>query len=92
MGHKVHQECSSSMDMDNRMQRASFIKNTCDIRSMFSFALPQQVLSAISVYSSHFYREKVGQGYRSWNTCSKLVWDIPRSMLAKDFCSVRENC
>ena len=40
-----------------------------------------------------------GQVYRSWNTCVKLVWDLPRSthnylvehMLAKDLVSVRQR-
>ena len=40
-----------------------------------------------------------GQVYRSWNTCVKLVWDLPRSThnylveqtLAKDFSSVRKR-
>ena len=39
------------------------------------------------------FGDMAGQVYRSWNTCVKLVWDLPRSthnylvehMLAKDF-------
>ena len=45
------------------------------------------------------YGEISGQVYRSWNTCVKLAWDLPRSthnylveqMLAKDFPSVRRR-
>ena len=78
-----------------------------DIRMMFSFASPQQVLSAVNVYSAHFYgsmlwdlsSEAAWQVYRSWNTCVKLTWDIPRwthnyfvdNFLAGDLPSVRQK-
>ena len=75
------------MDMDTKMKRAAFINNSTDIRHMFSFALPEQVLSAVSVYTAHFYGamlwdlygEMSGQVFRSWNTCVKLAWGLPRS-------------
>ena len=89
------------------MKRAAFIKNSSEVRTMFKFALPTQVLNAISIYSAHFYgamlwdlsSDMAGQVYRSWNTCVKLVWDVPRSthnyfvehLLAKDFASVRKR-
>ena len=73
--------------MDTQMKRASFIKNSVDTRDMFYFAMPNQVIDAISIYSAHFYGsnlwdlygEMAGQAYRSWNTSVKLVWDLPRS-------------
>ena len=45
------------------------------------------MLKAIEVYASHFYGSMLwdlygnmaGQTYRSWNTCVKLVWGLPRS-------------
>ena len=93
--------------MDTRMKRASFISSSTDIRCMFSFALPAQVLNALIVYSSHFYGSMLwdlygdvaGQVYRSWNTCVKLVWRLPRSthnyfvdsLLAEGFPSVRKK-
>ena len=105
LGHELHQDCT--MDMDTKMKRASFISSSTDIRNMFSFALPSQVLNAINVYSAHFYGamlwdlfgDMAGQVYRCWNTCVKLVWDVPRSthnyfvehLLAKDWVSVREK-
>ena len=104
LGHELHQDCS--MDMDIRMKRAKFIKNCTDIGDMFSFALPRQVLHAIQVHSAHFYGSMIWdlygtmatQVYRSWNTCVKLVWDLPRSthnyfvehLLASDFRSARK--
>ena len=95
------------MDMDTKMKRASFISSSTDIRNMFSFALPSQVLNSVNFYSAHFsgamlcdlYGDMAGQVYRCWNTCVKLVWDVPRSthnyfvehLLAKDWVSVRER-
>ena len=105
LGHELHQDCT--MDMDIKMKRAAFIQNSTDIRQLFSFALPEQVLNAVCVYSAHFYGamiwdlygEMSGQVFRSWNTCVKLSWDLPRSthnyfveqLLAKDFSSVRKK-
>ena len=45
------------------------------------------------------YGDVAGQVYCSWNTCVKLVWNLPRSthnyfvdnMLAEDFPSVRRK-
>ena len=54
---------------------------------MFGFAHPCQVLNAVQIYTCHFYgsmlwdlfSEMSGQVFRSWNTCVKLAWGIPRS-------------
>ena len=95
------------MDMDIKMKRASFTKNSMDTREVFGFALPEQVLNAISVYSAHFYGSNLwdlygnlaGQVYRSWSTSVKLVWDLPRNthtyfvdnMLSESIPSVRKR-
>ena len=105
LGHELHQDCT--MDMDTRMKRGSFITSSTDIRTMFNFAMPAQVLNTVNVYSAHFYGsmlwdlygEMAGQVYRSWNTCVKLVWNLPRSthnyfvenLLAEQLPSVRCN-
>ena len=105
LGHELHQDCT--MDRDTRMKRGAFITNSADVRNMFSFAMPGQVLNALNVYSTHFYGsmlwdlygDMAGQVYRSWNTCVKLVWNLPRSthnyfvdnLLAGDFPSVRKK-
>ena len=105
LGHELHQECT--MDMDIWMKRAIFIKNSTDIRDLFSFALPTNVLSCIQTYNCHFYGSQLwdlygnlsNQLYRSWNTTVKLVWGIPRSthnyflehLVAKDFRSARQQ-
>ena len=105
LGHELHQDCN--MDMDIRMKRAAFIKNSTDIRDLFSFALPGQILGAIQTYSCHFYGSMLwdlfsgmaNQVYRSWNTAVKLVWDLPRAthnffvehLLALDLRSARQQ-
>ena len=105
LGHELSQDCT--MTMDTKMKRANYIKNSMDTREMFGFALPDQVLNAISVYSAHFYGSNLwdlygdmaGQVYRSWSTTVKLVWDLPRSthnyfvdnMLAESIPSARKR-
>ena len=95
------------MYMDTKMKRATFIKNSVNIREMFGFAMPTQVLNAVTVYSAHFYGsmlwdlygDMAGQVFRSWNTTVKLVWNLPRSthnyfvdhLLADSFPSVRKR-
>ena len=50
---------------------------------MFGFAHPKQVLSAVQTYASsmlwNLFGDMAGQVFRSWNTCVKLAWSIPRS-------------
>ena len=64
-----------------------FINSSTDIRDCFSFAKPDQILRATSLYCGHCYgsmlwdlsSEMAGMFYRSWNTCVKLAWNVPRS-------------
>ena len=75
------------MNFDCKTKKGQFIGTSTDIRESFSFAHPDQVLNAVNVYASHFYgamlwdftSDMSGQFCRSWNTCVKLAWDIPRS-------------
>jgi hypothetical protein len=84
LGHELHQ--AGNMEHDARVKRAIFIENSIEIREMFWFAHPAQVLQAVNVYSCHFYGSMLwnlygpgaGQVFRSWNTCVKLAWDVPR--------------
>ena len=70
------------MEYDAKQKRADFIRSSTDIRELFSFAHPSQVLQAVSTYSGHFYGammwnlygDIVGQAFRAWNTCVKLAW------------------
>ena len=105
LGHELHQLCN--MEHDAKCKRASFISNSTNVREMFSFAYPSQVLSAVNIYTCHFYGamlwdlfgETAGQVYRAWNTCVKLAWDVPRrthnyfvdNLLSGPLPSVREK-
>ena len=75
------------MEHDAKVKRGIFIDKSTDIRQMFSFAEPFQILQAINTYCAHFYGgmlwdlfgEAAGQVFRAWNTAVKLVWEVPRS-------------
>jgi hypothetical protein len=85
----------------------AFITDSTDIRDMFAWAHPMQVLQAIRVYSTSFYGcmlfnlygEESKMIYRCWNTAAKLTWDVPWStftflvdrVLSGDMASVRDG-
>ena len=85
LGHELHQ--ASTMDQDAKVKRARFIGDSTEVRETFNFAEPQQILQAVRLYCGHFYgsmlwdlnSEMCGQFCRSWNTCVKLAYNIPRS-------------
>ena len=85
LGHELSQ--LASMEHDAKVKRGIFIDKSTDIRQMFSFAEPFQILQAINTYCAHFYGgmlwdlfgEAAGQVFRAWNTAVKLVWEVPRS-------------
>ena len=85
LGHTLHQMVS--MDKDCHRARAKFIDKTVDVREQFSFANPAQVLQMVQVLCTDGYGSMVWdlesnaaeQLFRSWNTCVKLVWGVPRS-------------
>ena len=73
---------------DANLKRISFIDKSTNIRDMFSFADPTNVLQAIQVYAGDaygsnlwdLYGEKAGQFYRMWTTSVKLCWQVPRAV------------
>ena len=85
MGHELSQ--SVNVERDAKLKRMQFISKSTDIREMFDFAHPTQVLETVSIYIVHFYGvmlwdlygKEAGKVYRSWNTCVKLAWQVPRS-------------
>ena len=85
LGHEIHQ--SGLMDHDTRVKRALFIDSSIEVRESFHFANPIQVLQAVQLYCLHYYgsmlwdfsSERTWQFCRAWQTCVKLVFDVPRS-------------
>ena len=87
------------------LKRAQYINTSVDIRDIFSFAEPQQVLQAVNKYVGHHYGSMLwdmesdifGQYCRAWNTCVKLCHNVPRSthtylvenVLASEFTPIR---
>ena len=75
------------MEHDTKVKRARFIGDSTNIRETFSFANPPEILKAVRLYCGHYYgamlwdfqSEMTGQFCRSWNTCVKLAYNIPRS-------------
>ena len=75
------------MEKDSKFKRTQFIDKSTDIREMFAFAHPLQILQTVNIYSAHFYGAmlwylygvEAGKVYRSWNTVVKLAWQVPRS-------------
>ena len=71
------------MDQDIRCRRAEFIGNTTDVRTMFSFAQPNQIIQAVTTYcfSIHncmywpLFSDMAKQFFKCWFTCVKLTWD-----------------
>ena len=84
LGHELHE--SGTMDHDAVIKRAKFIDDSVEVRTMFSWASPPDILKALKTYCSAFYGcmlwdlagDKATQVYNSWNTAVKLTWDCPR--------------
>ena len=55
------------MNFDVRVKRAQFINNCVELRDVFSFAEPQQVLTAVNKYLGHHY------GSMLWDQDSDMV-------------------
>ena len=98
---------SVKMDNDCNRARASFIQRSVDVRQQFSFASPELILQMIQVlccdgYGSMLWNLQSASAesyFKSWNTCVKLVYKVPRStytylvegFLAKDQTSLRNQ-
>ena len=105
IGHELHQMCN--MDFDVKTNGAKFINTSSDIFDGFSFAHPDQVLRAISLYCGHGYRlmlwdlssKAAGRFFRYWNIPVKIAWRVPRCthtylvkhLLAVNHSSLREQ-
>ena len=74
------------MDHDVVVKRAQFIDKSVEVRTMFEWAAPAEVLQAMQTYFSDFYwsmlwdlgGDKASQVYSAWDTAVKLSWSCPR--------------
>ena len=85
LGHELSEELN--MEHDMKCKRADFICTSTEVREMFGFAQPNQVLQAVYTYCCSMYgamtwplySEKAKQVFNSWSVCVKLAWGVPRS-------------
>ena len=85
LGHELHQ--SGNMDYDAKVKRGQYISTSLEIREMFSFASPIEILRAVKVYAGSFYGSNLwelegmmaSQVYSSWSINVKLAWSVPRA-------------
>ena len=97
-----------SMEYDCKIKRAKFIDNSLNVREMFEFAKPREILRAVQIYCGDMYGSSLWDLYgsvsakyfRCWNTAVRLCWDVPRSthtkyvrgFLSCDLLSLRTQC
>ena len=85
LGHELNE--SGSMDHDALIKRAQFVQKSVEIRSMFHWAAPADVITALKTYCSSFYGSMLWdlsgasakQVFTAWDVAVKLVWDCPRA-------------
>ena len=61
------------MDFDAKLKRGNFIEKSTDIREMFSFSHPSQVLYAVNIHAAHIY------GSMLWDLSSEAAKQVFRS-------------
>ena len=84
LGHELH--ISGNMDHDAVVKRAMFIEKSVEVRNMFEWAAPAEVLAALKIYCGDFYGsmlwdlggDKASQIFSAWDTAVKLSWSCPR--------------
>ena len=77
---------AGNMDHDALVKRAEFIDKSVEVRTIFGWAAPVEVLAALKIYCSDFYGsmlwdlggDRASQVYTAWNTAVKLTWSCPR--------------
>ena len=73
------------MEQDAAIKRAQFVSSSVQIREMFKFAAPAELVKAMKIYSNSFYGsslwnlagQKARQVYSAWNQSIKLIWGCP---------------
>ena len=84
LGHELHE--SGNMEHDTKIKRAEFIDKSVEVRGVFNFASPVEILKALKIYCSSFYGSMLwdlagdgaSQVFNAWTTAVKLSWDCPR--------------
>ena len=69
-----------------KAKRARFINDAVDVKEIFKWASPVEVIQAMKTYCSLFYGcmlwdlggVMAAQVFNSWDTAVRLAWDCPR--------------
>ena len=85
LGHELHE--SGNTEHDAVFKRAQFIEKSVEVRTMFDWASPTEVLQALKTYCSSFYGSmlwdlggvKASHVYSAWDLAVKLTWGCPRA-------------
>ena len=85
LGHEISSDCRMTEDM--KCKRGMFISRSTEVREVFHFAQPNQILRAVQTYCFDMYgamtwplfSEKARQVFNTWSTCVKLAWGVPRA-------------
>ena len=85
LDHQLSEDCK--IEYDIRCRRAEFIGNSTEVREMFHFAQPNQIIQAVKTYccSMHncmtwrLFSSMADQFFNSWSTCVKLAWRLDRA-------------
>ena len=75
-----------TMEHDASVKRAKFINSSVEIREMFNFAAPEEIVRSLRLYSNSFYGSNLwdlnganaNQVYCAWNNAVKLAWGLPQ--------------
>ena len=105
LGHTLSQ--LTNMEKDCHRARGRFISNTIDVREKLNFAHPHIKMKAVQIMCMDAYGSMLWdlgsssseQFFKSWNTCVKLAFDVPRStftylvegFLVSDMASMRNQ-
>ena len=74
------------MEHDAAVKRAKFVNSSSEVKELFKFAAPAELVKALKIYSSSFYGSCLwdfsGTGakqvFNTWNTAVKIVWGCPQ--------------
>ena len=85
LGHTLSQQVN--MDKDCQRAKSKFIAKSSEVREQLKFAHPLDVLRVVQVMCMDAYGSMLWnlasptaeQFYKSWNTCVKIVYDVPRN-------------
>ena len=84
LGHFLYE--GGTLNHDIHVKRAEFISKTVELRELFKFASPVEILVAMNIYCSDYYGSLAGwdlgsdaasRFFNAWIVNVKLTWKVP---------------